>query len=366
MEGLILENGTFESVGIVDSFESFIWTDRYNTCGDFEIYTSASVDNVSLFQIGRYVWIQESEHLMVIEDVELSTDIEDGDHLKITGRSLEALLERRIVWGQRTFNTDLESLVLYLLTENVINPDLPERKIDNFIVERTTDPYIKSINVEAQYTGTDLYTVISELCVAHHIGFKIVLNDENVFVFSLYNGLDHSFGQNDRPYVIFSRDFDNVQSSNYIESIKTYRNVALIAGEGQGSERKTEVVGQSGSTGWGRYEVFIDGSSVSAKTDGGELTNEQYRAALRTKGETDLAEKKMTKTFEGDVNSGEDSPFQYGKDFGIGDVVQIVNEYGLESISRVTEFIHSQDTDGYKTYPTFTNCDGEIQNGGET
>lgn len=40
-------------------------------------------------------------------------------------------------------------------------------------------------------------------------------------------------------------------------------------------------------------------------------------------------------------------------DFFLGDMVQIVNEYGIEGKARVTEFIRSQSKEGLDSYPTF-------------
>ena len=37
MELLVL-NTTFESIAVVDTYDSLIWTDRYNAYGDFEIF----------------------------------------------------------------------------------------------------------------------------------------------------------------------------------------------------------------------------------------------------------------------------------------------------------------------------------------
>ena len=37
MEAMILDTN-FQGIYIVDSFESFIWTDRFSECGDFELY----------------------------------------------------------------------------------------------------------------------------------------------------------------------------------------------------------------------------------------------------------------------------------------------------------------------------------------
>ena len=41
------------------------------------------------------------------------------------------------------------------------------------------------------------------------------------------------------------------------------------------------------------------------------------------------------------------------EDFFLGDMVQIVNEYGIEGKARVTEFIRSQSKEGLDSYPTF-------------
>ena len=57
--------------------------------------------------------------------------------------------------------------------------------------------------------------------------------------------------------------------------------------------------------------------------------------------------------FEGEVDSAS-TIFKYGRDFFIGDIVQIRNEFGMEAQARIKEFIRSCDSTGYKEYPTFT------------
>ena len=43
MELLIL-NTKLESDSIIDTYKSLIWTDRYSSYGDFEVYTSATIN----------------------------------------------------------------------------------------------------------------------------------------------------------------------------------------------------------------------------------------------------------------------------------------------------------------------------------
>lgn len=45
--------------------------------------------------------------------------------------------------------------------------------------------------------------------------------------------------------------------------------------------------------------------------------------------------------------------FVYHQDFEIGDIVEILDMYGHEATSRITEMIQSMSSSGYTTYPTF-------------
>lgn len=81
----------------------------------------------------------------------------------------------------------------------------------------------------------------------------------------------------------------------------------------------------------------------------------EYIKQLQAKGKEAMAETKITKAFEGEIDATRQ--FVYGKDFTIGDLVQVVNEYGMEAKSRVSELIQSQDVNGEAIYPTFTSIE---------
>ena len=348
MEILVL-NTDFESVYIVDSFKSMIWTDRYNAYGDFEIYLTINPDILKYLKEDNYLWLKDSEHCMIIEDSAIDSDTEDGNHLIVTGRSLESILERRIIWGQKVLTGNLQLAIQTLLNDSIISPTIQDRKIDNFIFEPSTDPRVTELTVDTQFTGDDLYVVIKKLCQSNNLGFKIVLNDNNQFVFSLYAGADRSYNQNINPYVVFSPDFENIINSNYFTSKANLKNVTFVAGEGEGASRKTTTVG-SGS-GLNRRELFTDARDISSNVDGGTLTNEQYIAKLKARGIENLSGYTAKTAFEGEVEATR--LFKYGEDFFIGDIVQIANEYGHEGRAYISELVISQSEDGVSIYPTF-------------
>lgn len=346
---LFVLNADFESIAVIDTYESMIWTDRYNAYGDFEIYFAMDESLLEYIKEDYYLWLKDSEHSMIIEDIKIDADTEEGNRLIVTGRSLESILERRIIWGQRIFSGNLQNAIQTMLNENIISPSVADRKIANFVFVPSTDSKITSLTIDNQYTGDDLYTVIKGLCEENNIGFKIVLTDDNQFAFSLYAGADRSYDQTENPYVVFSPNFENIINSNYFSSKAGYRNVTLVAGEGEGASRKTTVVGSA--SGLDRRELFTDARDISSDTEDGTLSDAEYIAQLRTKGLKNLADHMITTAFEGEVEVTR--LFKYGEDFFIGDIVQIANEYGNENSAYISELIISNSDEGLSIYPTF-------------
>ena len=184
---LYIMNKSLETIGIIDAFDSVIWTKRYFSAGDFELYLPATNKNISLLQAGNYVYRLDDETAMIIEKIQISTDFETGNYLTVSGRSLESILARRIVWKQTFFGGEFEELIYKLIRENAINPTISERKIDNLRLA-----YKQGITrlIGKQITGTNLYDAIVDACTAYEIGWKITLNDTNNFGFSSYEGVD--------------------------------------------------------------------------------------------------------------------------------------------------------------------------------
>ena len=142
---LTVLNTNLEAVGIVDSFISLIWTQRYFEAGDFELCLPMDTSLLEVLKEDYYVVNSESESVMIIEDIEITTDAEDGERLIITGRSLEQLLSRRIVWNKTNFSRtyadssdnvgtipNFQNGIKQLLNENVISPAIAARAIPKF------------------------------------------------------------------------------------------------------------------------------------------------------------------------------------------------------------------------------------------
>lgn len=393
MEAMIL-NQDYDTVSVLDAFESFIWTDRYYEAGDCEVYAPATLELIRNLEEGNYLWRKDSEHLMIVNSVILDTSAEDGIHITATGESLEAILKRRIVYPT-TINGNLQNGIQKLLNENAINPDNSKRRISNLVFIASTNPRITDLEIsELQYSGENLYDSVVELCMAYDLGFKITLNEGTKEIeFRLYIGKDRSYEQDLNPWVVFSQDYDNLTSSNYYSSKKEYKNSAYILGaelptpgeregdttapniQNNGVNRYYELE-YSDAVGLERREIFIDASSIDdtyevtisdrtgTDSDGQPIyesrvvdktmSDSEYIPMLSEEGDLELSETQTTTAFEGVIDATQQ--YIYGRDFNIGDIVQIANEFEMTSHSRISEIIWCHDLNGETLTPTFINA----------
>ncbi len=345
----------FNTIKIVDVFESFMWTERYTGFGNVEIYTLVDLDLLSYAELGNYITLRDSNSIMIIENIQLTSQVEEGPRMIISGRSLEAILERRIIWPATVLSGSFQNAIKTLLNNNIINPSDTYRRINNFIFKESTDTRITSLTIEDDYEGDNLYEVITNLCMERELGYRITLNESNQFVFELYYGEDRSYEQTANPYIVFSPHFENLVDSNYLQSTSVWKNVAFVIGNDANDNQQVVKVNNT-ITDLSRRELYVNASDVKSKYDNDTpVPTSIFLAALTNRGRVELIkpENRLTTLVEAQIDTMQEG-FKYGKDFNKGDIVQVVDEFGIQNRVRVSEFFISQDANGYNTYPTFS------------
>lgn len=353
MEFRVLDEN-FNQVHILDNFKSAIWTDRFFEAGDFSIKLSMTPTNLFEIHIGRYVWNSMSNRIMMIEKIVIESSSDDGSVMTISGRSLEYLMTRRIVWGMRRLRTSLHEAIRVLLAENMINPSDGNRAMAWLTWEDNNVGKMAQTWVDVQFTGDNLYTAVTELIAKHHVGIAFLYDSPGRIRIRLEEGVDRSYNQNMNPFVVFSPKFDNLISGRYASDISTLKTVALVGGPGEGADRKYETVSSGDTFGWNRREVFINASSVRDKDeDNNTIPEATVRANLREEGTNKLNKSENQHLIEFDGETSEQTMYVYGQDYKIGDLVQIQDANGFNVPTRLIEFIQSQDDSEVKFYPTF-------------
>lgn len=380
---LFVLDKSFEVVSLCDTFSSLIWTERYSGYGDFELYLPASMANINMFPRGFYLWlieppvldkngrkIETRNDVMIIEKTELSTDIEDGDRLVISGRSLEALLLRRVIPKKVKYeSTDPREIIKIILNENIVQPSESARKIPNFkiAIDSSQRPDIKDKR-SYEFDGDYVYDAIKTICNDYDWGFSLDLkSDDNwqtsYLAFSIVYGTDRSYEQTDNPYMIFSPRFDNLISSDTTEDDTEFFNSAYVASSEETKDNKTRrlikyVANNTGRSGWDIRETFYTNSD--AKLNDGNNNPRPDSAIypeLEKYGKDELKAQKSNNSFDAEIALLES--VRYHRDYDIGDIIQFDNTYGVNKTARITEYVRNEDDNGYREYPTFTPLSAE-------
>ena len=349
-------NTDFTIEGTIDTYDSIIWRPAYYDIGDFELYIAATPQAVALLQKNKYLvrscdayvnnGVTTYKKVMIIKNIQLTTDVENGDYLTVTGKELKFILHQRIVWQQTNLSGTVEAGIRKLINENVISPTMNLRKISNFILGPDSGV---SNKISKQLTGNYLDEAIVDICKTYECGWDIYIEGGN-YVFTLYKGVNRSYTQSERPYVVFSDKFDNILNSTYELNSEQYANTFLIGGEGEGTERIYAVL-DIAAEGIERYEAYIDARDVSQNKDSeNEISLSEYMTLLSERGTEKAKELSITEGFSGEVL---DMTFTYGEDYYLGDTVTIINSYGISKNVMVLSVIESGDSNGMSLIPQF-------------
>src|SRR4051812_17036171 len=93
---LLTLNDTNQSGKLIENWDSLIWTERFNTVGDFNLQTGRVEEFMSLLPEGTRLTLRDSNIAMVVETHQIERKKNTPQKLTITGRSYESILDRRV------------------------------------------------------------------------------------------------------------------------------------------------------------------------------------------------------------------------------------------------------------------------------
>lgn len=357
IEYVEVRNERLEVIGILDTAQSIIWHSVYYGVGDFQIYIGIA-DVIQIIGEARYITRSNNDEVGVIESILIANDVESGMMVTIKGRFAKSLLDRRIIYSlSGTSNKatilrgNVETNIRKLVNDNAIASRSLEvfelgavAGIDKTIVDENGAAAQKQVSYENLLEYTE--AVLKEYGIASTVRLS-----GRKLQYSVYEGTDRSADNADgKQPIVFSREYDNLLSSEYSHETALEKNVALIGGEGEGIERFCVLLGSE--SGLARKEVFVDASSIS-KTykDESEVeqtyTNAEYTAMLKAHGSQVISALTVAEDFNGaiDITHGN---WKYGEDVFLGDIVTVQdNEIGVYKNVRLGEVTEYQDQDGY-------------------
>jgi hypothetical protein len=357
IEYVEVRNDALNVIGIFDTAQSVIWHSVYYGVGDFQIFIRLS-DAIQIIADARYITRPDNPEVGVIESILIADDIESGKMITIKGRFAKSLLDRRIIYtlsGTSNKATilrgNVETAVRSLVNSNAIaSRSLGVLElgavagIGKIIVDENGAAAQKQVSFENLLSYTD--SVLKEYGLASTVKLS-----NGKLQYTVYEGADRSADNTDgNQPIVFSREFDNLLTSEYTRDTSQEKNVALIGGEGEGIDRFCVLLGAQ--SGLARKEVFVDASSIGKKyKDASDVeqtyTDAEYTTLLKAHGHQAVSAMTATEDFNGaiDITNGN---WKYGVDVFLGDIVTVQdNDIGVFKNVRLGEVTEYQDQDGY-------------------
>ncbi|UII56717.1 siphovirus ReqiPepy6 Gp37-like family protein [Cytobacillus spongiae] len=349
-------NTNFEMLGIIDTFISLIWRREFYKTGTFEFHLNlpegVENDDETTFQL---IQLLQKGHILVKEDSpeeaayieNLILDEQENEILTVSGYFVDNIISIRTVLGDMNKSGSVEEVIKYFIDKNAVTPSDPNRVIPGLVLSPNIG--ISKLANEVNSYG-NLAQLTEELALKYDTGWRVLFDLANKnYIFDVYEGRDLSVGQSENPRAIFSLEFENVHQQKFTDSDSGFRNVAIVAGQGEGADRKLVFINNNFG-GFERKELFVDARDLSSSIqseDGTQiiLNDEEYEALLEERGKLKLAETQPIQTFDSGISVT--SNLIYKQDFDLGDIVTVKNDrWGVLLNTRITtvEEVYENDT----------------------
>lgn len=351
MELNIFHIDTFERLGIIDEFQSLEITTHYKNHNELEFLLAATEENI-------YWFVKNNEDIFLTTSIDkvngylvdsIKYTDEKNTTLSVYCRSLGSMLGWRQIEGQQTFRGNIEDVIRGFVTKNAITPANINRKIPNLFLGKLNELVGTT---EDAFSNSVLDESLWEICLKFDVSFDIfadILNKN--FYFSVWQGVDRSTNQTIRDSVIFSKAFDNVLKQHYTDDKSGYKNTIIIAGENEGINRISLVVGDE-NTGRKRREIFVDAKDLHSENEDETMSTSEYTALLTERAKNKQAEFERVQSFETDV--AYDSQFIYNSDYFVGDLITVRNdEIGVALHTRIVTAKEKYSRNGYELSTEF-------------
>lgn len=301
MYSVSVYNTGLERQGIISSFISLVWEEGYNTEGEFQLEVALCDDYRELLQLEWYCGLTGHDTLMIIKSVQI-----EDDTIVANGYPATHIFEDRV-------------------STTVVSDESAEAAMRSLVEEMEPYPCVElgeEAGLDAVYEpetsdGT-LLEYFEEIAQECGIGFRLRHDKDNhKLLFEVYEGEENENAK-------FSTLYGNMGDISYSLSTVDYKNVAVVAGQGEGDDRVTVYAGDTDAEGVDRRELYVDARSEQQEDD---ETDEEYEESLIATGEEKLAEQVKVESVEFTIADEEvglgDTVYCYIPEIGINAKVQV-------------------------------------------
>lgn len=348
---------------LVENYDSLIWTERFVNVGDFQLVTGNVDKFMQLLPEGQLISLRQSRVPMIVEDHEIERKKNSPVKLTIVGREYTSILDRRVSIKQvvgaldewlvvAKIPSDIAYYIIYrICVDGIVDPKdiFPSSEV---IFETPAD-YLSSSGPNREYLVSrgNLLAVVQQLLQSEgpadptttpptpllepHGLRALRPNSTGPIGIQIYKGTDRS------AEIYFDGTRNLLDDGKYFFTKRVSATDAYVLGD-VNAAKVSLATSENVLSGLDRRVILVEDTNENASVE-----------ALQGVGSTALSQAKVISRFNGSINQ-DLSPYIYGVDYDLGDIVKFVGDYGLEEKARLVEYIRSDGPDGNKEFPTFT------------
>lgn len=353
MSNFYIYNAARERIGVLQHDDAVQWLENYQTPGEVKIDAQATQDNFAMLVDGNRIMNTDTNTVARICHVDL-VQTEAEELITVRADITSELLSDRVLMATEHV-TNVEAAMYAIYSKN--RRALP-------IEVGSAEGFAEQTDMEITW-GSVLDAEI-KLAEVSGLGFTVLFDPETgTETFKVYKGVDRSDETNPGYVGYFGTDVGNIQDVSVTSGTTDYKNVAVVAGAGEGAEREVRIVSLGNVSGENRRELYVDARDLQREyqvaTPTGELdekgnplytyetrlyTDTEYNAMLDARGLEKLAE--CLRTFSITCTIVQNN-IQYGVDYFLGDRMPVkLPEYGIYASARISSVTMVYERDGNK------------------
>lgn len=373
-------DANYDPADIIESYETISWTERYYTNGEFELVSYQVLETMTAMPLNTCISLSVTKQVMIVEEHLIETDEHGVDVIKVSGRSLDGLLDTRYArtwqtspiagsepWYLGTAEIQTATAVdffmdgSYLASHSGYPDGFTDANHPMTMLTVIASPEVVGIgpNVVRYIKRQPLDTLIRELL--REIDGAIRSDrtetvDAGKIGMVVYKGSDKSEAEGLTTAITFSVDNGDFKSVKYLRSLKNHKNTVwydagldppthLNTGQKSLSLPDTS---PSSFGGFARREIYIDTIDFFRNE---EFTGDPVVAAVEA-AKKELKKYQRTQFITAEISDA--LRVQYNTAYSLGDTVTFRGKYNIILDMQITEFTWVQDKNGERAFPTLT------------
>lgn len=366
-------NENFKKLDMVRKYTFYQYSDKCRDIGTFELRVPVVKETKWLVdrQKTRYV-LFDNRVLGKIQRIAYSSDSENEREIILSGNLALYILKKRVIRGTVTFKGQSYKYIETLISSFVGNPDYPG--MINVSVQFDDEERLKKVCsvVDRQATGGYVWDEISEVCEIDKLSVELiptVVPEQSIdgvrtnisgWTFIISAGVERTRkNEEGNVPVVFSQKMSNISGVDYNRDSRDFTGLAILAGEGEGEQRKWFSVSREGlenKTGWDVEELWIDARDLQSEVAGEDaLTEEEYEELIKARAKEKLAENDVKESYASTLVTALNKQYTFGKDYRKADFVTVDDEeLGLSVDAQITTVTVSEQNGRKIIDPEFT------------